>query len=100
MKIVQLDYELVKWILLTGLAVLFLFHPQLVIKYSPQCLISSLIGDGYCWGCGLTRAFAYLVRGQLKSAFQMNPLIAIVLPLILWQYLKWTFSLYKEKTQA
>jgi hypothetical protein len=46
------------------------------------CLWKALSG-WKCPGCGLTRAWAFLVRGQFFAAFQMNCLIFLTVPIFL-----------------
>ena len=47
----------------------------------PPCLISFTTGID-CWGCGLTRATIALMKLDFASAFELNPLIFMVLPTI------------------
>lgn len=37
-----------------------------------------------CAGCGMTRAWLYLLRGDLQGAFVAHPLWWLVLPALLW----------------
>ena len=43
------------------------------------CLLTLLTG-GYCPGCGITRMFMSLFRGDIVSAFRYNQLVMVVLP--------------------
>jgi hypothetical protein len=47
----------------------------------PPCLISFTTGID-CWGCGLTRATTALIKLDFASAYELNPLVFIVLPSI------------------
>lgn len=58
------------------------------------CLWSTIF-DLNCLGCGLTRAFIALLRLDFASAFDLNPLIFIVVPagvlVTLVDYRKWLY---------
>jgi hypothetical protein len=64
-------------------ALLYRFPPTHYGFY-PVCPIHQYTG-WLCPGCGMTRALAALLRGNLREALHWNPLIAIVVPgLIAW----------------
>jgi hypothetical protein len=64
-------------------AVLYRFPPTQYGFY-PICPIHQYTG-WLCPGCGMTRALAALMRGNLREALHWNPLIAILVPgLITW----------------
>jgi len=74
------------------LALVFLLPlPLLIIplssleRFPSLCLIKSIFG-GECPGCGMARALAYLLHGDLPGALHSNPLALMVLPLLgfLW----------------
>jgi hypothetical protein len=73
-------------VLFTGVAmsaVLYRFPPSQYGFY-PVCPIHQYTG-WLCPGCGMTRALAALIHGNLREALHWNPLIAIVVPgLIAW----------------
>lgn len=37
-----------------------------------------------CWGCGMTRALASAARGKFRKAWDYNPRVAIVAPILLY----------------
>lgn len=45
------------------------------------CLITLIFGV-HCWGCGMTHAVIALVKFQFEEAWNENPLVVIVLPLL------------------
>jgi hypothetical protein len=66
-------------------------HEQLGL---PPCTFHRLTGHG-CPGCGLTTAFAHLVRGHLGAAFAANPVgillfaaVAVSIPLSIYRVIR------------
>jgi hypothetical protein len=45
------------------------------------CLFTLIFGV-HCWGCGMTHAVIALVKFQFVDAWNENPLVVIVLPLL------------------
>jgi hypothetical protein len=71
----------------TGAAVvLFLFEPTKV-RFYPKCLFHQWTGLS-CPGCGATRAMYSLLHGDVVTAFKFNPLLLILLPLLIWVFLR------------
>lgn len=64
---------------------LYLFSP-LVNRIVPPCPFLWAT-DCYCPGCGATRAFQSLVRGDFGAAFSYNPLLILALPALGYVYL-------------
>ncbi len=60
----------------------FLFNPSLHSFFVP-CPFKYLTGY-HCPGCGSQRAIHQLLHGDLLSAFRLNPLMILSLPLIFW----------------
>lgn len=48
---------------------------------APPCLLHTLTGL-YCPGCGTTRAFCLLARGEVVAALGSNPLLVVLLPIL------------------
>lgn len=69
------------WALLTvGAAYLFFFEPGRT-GFFPGCPFRALTGFR-CPGCGTTRALHQLLHGNLLAAFELNPLLAVLLPIL------------------
>jgi hypothetical protein len=45
------------------------------------CLFTAILGT-QCWGCGMTHAVIALFKLQFAEAWNENPLVVIVLPLL------------------
>jgi len=54
--------------------------PYSWIEGSNLCYLKSLFGFD-CPGCGLTRAFSYLFKGEFRQSIQMNAMAPV---LVLW----------------
>ncbi len=55
------------------------------------CIFKNITGHE-CWGCGITRAFYALFHLQITKAYELNPRIVIVAPLMLYI---WVITLNK-----
>jgi len=64
-----------------ALAMLFFFPPGQYAFY-PRCLFHSLTG-WQCPGCGGLRAAHRLLHGDIVTAFHLNPLFVLLLPMLL-----------------
>jgi hypothetical protein len=76
---------LAQWIVLGGMiatacAVLYLFDPRRHHFY-PRCLLHEWTGLA-CPGCGSLRAAHQLLHGNLRAAFEFNPLLVCLLPFL------------------
>ncbi|WP_203294825.1 DUF2752 domain-containing protein [Luteirhabdus pelagi] len=76
------------WIFVGGLmavAFLVLFSVFNPLEYSffPSCPFHSLTGL-HCPGCGSQRAIHLLLHGEFWQAFQMNALLLLTLPILLY----------------
>jgi hypothetical protein len=88
------SFDLLVFVLLTGLGVAAIAAPNFVLQYSPPCIFNYFFGFNYCWGCGLTRATLAVLDGDLEMAWQLNRLIFIVLPLIIFQYIRFFIRVF------
>ena len=63
-----------------AIGVMFAFDPTHMGVF-PPCPLHKLTGV-WCPGCGSTRALHQLLHGNLMMAFQLNPLVISLLPLV------------------
>jgi hypothetical protein len=59
------------------------------------CVFKNILGIE-CPGCGMTRAFSYMLHGDLIAAVSYNRLVVIVFPLFCLVLIREIFSLLKE----
>ena len=80
--------EGIKIILIIILPLLFYIAVRSLVEYSPTsiCLFKLLTGHD-CWGCGITRAFNELFQLNFIKAYNYNPRIIIIAPLMLWVWI-------------
>jgi hypothetical protein len=72
-------------IAIASLGAAALVAPDLVLRLTPPCLISTLLGE-VCWGCGITHAALAFLHADFAGAWAFNKMSVLVLPLLLWQY--------------
>ena len=85
-------------ITLLCLPILFIVAVKfMVINFSGHtiCIFKMFTGHD-CWGCGMTRAFNELFNFNFYGAYQYNPRIVIVAPLMFYI---WLHTLYRELKQ-
>jgi hypothetical protein len=70
-------------LLIAAGATLYLFEPT-QHRFYPRCLLHEYTGLA-CPGCGALRAVHQLLRGHFSAAFQLNPLLMLVLPAAAWR---------------
>ncbi len=83
-----------KIIIISLMPAIFYICVKWLVTYNPHsiCLFKLLTGHE-CWGCGITRAFNALFNMQFTKAYEYNPRIVIVAPLML---VIWLQTLTKE----
>jgi hypothetical protein len=80
---------LMLWLALPTAAIaLFVLEPG-KSRFLPGCPFRALTGFT-CPGCGTTRALHQLLHGNLVAAFQLNPLLILSLPFLLYALLRYT----------
>ncbi|CAL9399646.1 hypothetical protein SUDANB121_01445 [Nocardiopsis dassonvillei] len=72
---------------LAGATLLHFVSPNEPGNY-PTCPWLMLTGT-FCPGCGTMRAIALTTHGDILGAVSMNPLLALLVPYILWAYVRW-----------
>ena len=65
---------------LAGAALLYAVNPA-TTRIFPPCPFHALTGL-YCPGCGSTRCLHHLLHGRVATAFDLNPLLVVMLPFV------------------
>jgi hypothetical protein len=82
---------LLVWLTLAvGTIYLFIFEPG-KSGFFPVCPFRALTGFT-CPGCGSTRGLHRLLHGDVVTAFELNPLMVVALPFLLYALLRYTTS--------
>ena len=80
---------LLLWLTIAAAAIfLFVFEPG-KSAFSPICPFRALTGFT-CPGCGTTRGLHQLLHGNLAAAFQLNPLLILSLPFLVYALVRYT----------
>ena len=88
----------VLWIgvaLVAGCAVLYFFNPA-AHGFFPVCMFHRVTGLN-CPGCGGLRAVHQLLHGYLATAFRLNPLFVVAIPVGIIFFLRSTLKKSSEK---
>ncbi|MEN6521001.1 MAG: DUF2752 domain-containing protein [Armatimonadota bacterium] len=80
---------------LAALTFLYVLNPN-ISRYLPPCPFHALTGL-YCPGCGSTRAMHQLLHVHILAALDLNPLMVISLPFLLYSSLKQAFMQSKPE---
>jgi len=84
-------------VVLLVVAAISVVAPEWLMSVTPGCLISRMIGDGACWGCGITRAVVHLVHFRYSAAMAANPLVLVVAPGLAWIVFKFVLRSYRAE---
>ena len=77
------------WVTLAaGATYIYIFEPGKT-GFFPGCPFRALTGFS-CPGCGSTRGLHCLLHGDLLTAFELNPLLVLSLPFLLYALLRYT----------
>lgn len=89
-----LKKEFVSVYILLILPFIFYFGVKLLVNYNSHtiCIFKNITGNN-CWGCGITRAFNELFYLNFKKAYEYNPRIIIIAPLLFYI---WIVTLIRE----
>ena len=77
------------WLALAAAVVYLLVFEPGKSGFFPICLFRALTGFT-CPGCGSTRALHQLLHGHVIEAFELNPLLLIGLPFLLFALLRYS----------
>jgi hypothetical protein len=77
----------------SGVAYTLLTHPTSSDAYSePHCIVKLTTGFD-CPGCGGTRAFYYLMHGDILGAARSHLILVFALPYLVYMYVAWAGGL-------
>ena len=76
-------------------AILYSLPTDGIFNGETTCLFKRFLGTE-CWGCGMTRALFSLLYGKFAQAWEYNPLIAPLFPLLLWLWCKELWNTIKR----
>jgi hypothetical protein len=80
-------------------AALYIIPIEWVENQHSICIYKNLTGNE-CYGCGMTRAILYAMHFQFEKAFQYNKLFVIVLPLLIYIWIKTVIKLWPERLKS
>jgi hypothetical protein len=75
----KVTYAFAALAIAAALVMLYFFAPT-EHRFYPRCVFHSVTGLA-CPGCGSLRAVHSLLHGEFASAFRLNPLLIVLLPL-------------------
>jgi hypothetical protein len=75
-------------LIIAGAAYLYIFEPGRSGFFLP-CLFRSLTGFT-CPGCGATRALHQILHGHFGTAFTLNPLFLLAIPVLLFALIRYS----------
>jgi Protein of unknown function (DUF2752) len=84
----RLTAALIWLTLAAGVIYVFIFEPG-KSGFFPVCPFRALTGFT-CPGCGTTRGLHKLFHGDVIGAFQLNPLMLVLLPILLYVLIRYT----------
>jgi hypothetical protein len=79
--------ELTSWLrlaLLIAAPAVLVFIPFSTLATGPDLCLFKILFHRECWGCGMTRAFWYVLHGDVRQALAMNWRVALVFPIVTW----------------
>jgi hypothetical protein len=97
MKLIQFHRHRIAIILISlplFITLVYTFDPSST-KYFPLCPFKALTGL-YCPGCGSLRALNKMLHTDIHAAFNLNPLMVLMLPWFFWQLLRKTILPYRS----
>ncbi len=73
-------------ILTSPFLILILYKVLNYYNIESICLFKLLTGHN-CPGCGITRAIVCVLKGNFSQAFNYNPLVIVVFPLLVYSWI-------------
>lgn len=87
--------------ILLFLPIILYFVVKSLVHYNTHsiCIFKIITGNN-CWGCGMTRAFNELFSFRFKEAYDYNPRIVIVAPLLFYLWISTLIREIKRKIKT
>lgn len=76
--------------------IVLLVLPSNYFDHGQSVCVSVLLFDQECYGCGMTRGIQHLLHLDFLTAYEFNKLSLIVLPLLIYLWLKELIRTYKK----
>jgi hypothetical protein len=92
----RLTAALIWLTLIAGAVYIFVFEPGRS-GFFPVCPFRALTGFT-CPGCGTTRGLHKLFHGDVIGAFQLNPLMLLLLPILLFVLVRYTSAAMRGRS--
>ena len=93
----RLDLLILAAVPLAGTAALL--RPAWVLALAPPCLVTLATGHR-CWGCGITHAVVAALQLDFRGAWQANPSVVVVLPLLGLAYARFAAGILRDRRRA
>jgi hypothetical protein len=71
------------------------FVPLWALEQGPDICLFRSVG-AKCWGCGMTRALASAARGDFDHAWDYNPRVVLVAPLLVFIWARTLRDLHRR----
>jgi hypothetical protein len=92
----RLTAALIWLTLAAGATYIFIFEPG-KSGFFPVCPFRALTGFT-CPGCGTTRGLHKLFHGDVIGAFQLNPLMLVLFPILLYVLIRYTSATMRGRS--
>jgi hypothetical protein len=81
-------FAITKIILVITIPLILLILPSDYFDNGSSKCLSVMFFHAECYGCGMTRAIMHLIHGEFMEAFYFNMMSFIVMPLLVYLWLK------------
>lgn len=82
------------------LPVVLVALPADIFDDGPPMCLSVLLLDMECYGCGMTRACQHLIHAEVRAAYDLNPRVFLVLPILAWLWGTGIWVAYRQLKRA
>ena len=81
-----------EWIIIFSPFLVLIFYKICsLLRIETVCLWKLLTGHD-CIGCGITHAIVALLKGHFRQAFEYNPFVIVVFPILLFSWLNYIYK--------